>query len=679
MRHIPIWTALLAAPILPAFADEAPSGEKTVFELADFEQYAPLNARDMVVRIPGFRLSDSRGQDESRGLGQATENVLINGQRISSKSSSAADVLERIPAATVERIELLEGASLDIPGLSGLVVNVIAKPRGISGTWAYRARVISGQKPLYGGGELSVSGQQGDIAWSLNAEALPRGSSGEGTEKILDASGQLLEDNRLFQRNRFPELSGSAGLRWTPSSGLIANLNLDWENFKRDRREISERVVGGVETDRLLIERIDESTTAELSGDLEFDFADGRLKLISVYSDSNNPFTSSRDVRDPFGQLLEDQFFRQITDETELIVRGEYKWSALGGAWDASLESALNTLDSASSLLQSDGTGPLAPVDIGDTRVEVEETRSEGFVTYSRPVGESVQLQISLGAEVSELTSGGPQGQTRRFTRPKGGVTLSWQYDDRTTFNARINREVGQLDFFDFVSQLDLDDGDNQVGNANIVPEQSWRGEFEIERRFGAWGASNILVFGEALEDIVDQVPVGDGEGPGNIESGARIGVQFEGTLNFDPLGVDGAQLTYSAVIQDSQIEDPLTGENRSINSEEQVEIDIEFRHDIEGTNFAWGGDFSPEIQADEFRLDSIRARREFPGRMSVFVEHKNLWGLTGRIELFRPFENVDKDSRQRFTPDRTGIMTQIERNRVVEERILIFELTGKF
>ena len=679
MRRISVCAALLAVPTFSAFADEAPTGEQTVFVLADFEQYAPLNARDMVVRIPGFRLSDSRDQDESRGLGQATENVLINGQRISSKSASAADVLERIPAATVDRIELLEGASLDIPGLSGLVVNVIAKPRGVSGTWAYRTRVISGQKPLYGGGELSLSGQQGDLAWSLNAEALPRGSSGEGTEQIFDADRQLLEENRLFQRNRFPELSGSAGLRWTPPSGLIANLNADWENFKRDRREITEQVIGDGLTDRQIIERIDEGTTAELSGDIEFDVAQGRMKLISVYSDSNNPFTSSRDVRDPFGQLLEDQFFRQITDETELILRGEYKWTVLGGAWDASLETALNTLDSESVLLETDGAGPLAPVDIGDTKVEVEETRSEGFVTYSRSVADDIQLQVSVGAEVSEITSAGPQGQTRRFTRPKGGVTLSWQYDDRTTFNARINREVGQLDFFDFVSQLDLDDGDNQVGNANIVPEQSWRGEFEIERRFGSWGASNVLFFGEALEDIVDQVPIGAGEGPGNIDSGSRLGVQFEGTLNLDPLGVEGAQFTYSAVFQDSQIEDPLTGEDRSINGEEQVEIELEFRHDIAGTDFAWGGDISPEIQADDFRLDSIRARRELPGNTAIFIEHKNLWGLTGRVELFRPLENVDKDRRLRFEPDRRGVLNQIERNRVVEEPILIFELNGKF
>ncbi|MEO0447492.1 MAG: hypothetical protein AAF191_15575, partial [Verrucomicrobiota bacterium] len=65
---------------------------------------------------------------------------MINGQRISSKSTSARETLSRIPATNVERIEIVEGASLDIPGLSGQVANVIATANGMSGTWTYRHR-----------------------------------------------------------------------------------------------------------------------------------------------------------------------------------------------------------------------------------------------------------------------------------------------------------------------------------------------------------------------------------------------------------------------------------------------------------------------------------------------------------------------------------------------------------
>ena len=528
----PAFVSLVFACSFQATAQE-PIAQKSDFFPEDFVQFAPLNARDMVERIPGFRLSDSREQDESRGLGQATENVLINGQRISSKSSSAADILERIPAATVERIELREGTSLDIPGLSGLVVNVIAEADGITGTWAYRARVIDGQTPLYYGGELSLSGQRNELGWTANVLIEPRGSAGTGEEIFVDPDRNVLETRDLVQKNLFPNIEASAGLRWTPASGVIANLNADYINEKRDQREAADRFPANDVAFRQFIEDIDESSLAELSGDIEFDALIGRLKLIGVYSDRNSPFTSKRDRTDVFGAPIEETFFRQITDETELILRSEYKWEALGGGWEASLEAAENTLDSTSFLLESLGGADLSAVDIGDTNVAVEETRTEGFLTYSRQIGEKVQVQLSFGTEISEITSSGVNGQNRTFTRPKGGATLSWQYAPDTTFNARLNRRVGQLDFFDFVSQLDLNDGENQVGNSDIVPEQSWRLEFEVEQQFGAWGAGNILVFAEALEDIVDQIPVGTGEGPGNIDEGSRYGIEFEGTLNF--------------------------------------------------------------------------------------------------------------------------------------------------
>ncbi|NQY97886.1 MAG: TonB-dependent receptor [Henriciella sp.] len=674
-----IASALLSVSCgLSALADDAgPAG--AIFLLEDFAQYAPLNARDMVERIPGFRLSDSRDQDESRGLGQATENVLINGQRVSSKSASAADVLQRIPADTVERIELLEGASLDIPGLSGLVVNVVAQASGVSGTWAYRARAVDGQGPLLLGGDLSVAGQNGAFGWATNISLEPRRSSGDGEEIVTDALGFPRDISRLIQNNEFPNEDASVALRWTPASGLIANLNAEYAFERRQGRESAGRTLSSttIAEQRTLVRN--ESTTLELGGDVEFDALAGRLKLIGVYSETDRPFTNQREQVDIFAAPLEDSRFHQQTDETELILRGEYKWTALGGTWDASLETAENTLDSRAVLLRSTLGGPLTEVDLGDGPVSVEETRGEGFLTYSRPLSEVVQLQVSVGAEVSEIRSGGPAGQARQFTRPKGGVTLSWQFDRDTTVNGRIDREVGQLDFFDFVSQRDLNDGEDQVGNADIVPEQSWRAELEIERQFGAWGAGNVLVFAEALEDIVDQVPIGAGEGPGNIDSGSRYGVEFEGTLNFDPIGLTGAQLTYSAAFRDSVIEDPLTGIDREINGEELLAMEIEFRHDIAGTDIAWGGDVSPEREASTYRVDSIRAERELPGRASVFLEHKNLFGLTARAELFRPLGNVEKESRLRFTPDRSGVIDEIESVRVAEKPILILELSGTF
>merc|ERR1712098_868110 len=88
----------------------------------DFAQYNPQTALDMVNRIPGFSIQGD--DDGSRGFGQATGNVLINGQRVSGKSNGAEAALGRISATRVIRIEVVDGTKLDIPGLSGQVVNV---------------------------------------------------------------------------------------------------------------------------------------------------------------------------------------------------------------------------------------------------------------------------------------------------------------------------------------------------------------------------------------------------------------------------------------------------------------------------------------------------------------------------------------------------------------------------
>ena len=116
---------VIAAPALaqtPSTA--APAAAKRVYGPADFARFAPKTAYDMLVQVPSFTI---RSADVERGLGQASENVLVNGQRIANKSGGAIDQLQRTSAAAVDRIEIVDAASLGIAGLSGQVANVILK------------------------------------------------------------------------------------------------------------------------------------------------------------------------------------------------------------------------------------------------------------------------------------------------------------------------------------------------------------------------------------------------------------------------------------------------------------------------------------------------------------------------------------------------------------------------
>ena len=88
----------------------------------------------MLNRVPGFsiqRQDQDQDDGEGRGLGQAGTNVLINSQRLSSKSQDIFDQLQRVTVDNVERIEIVDGTTLDLPGLSGQVANVITRYGGI--------------------------------------------------------------------------------------------------------------------------------------------------------------------------------------------------------------------------------------------------------------------------------------------------------------------------------------------------------------------------------------------------------------------------------------------------------------------------------------------------------------------------------------------------------------------
>jgi outer membrane cobalamin receptor len=199
------------APAVPAIAPApAPSdAARQVYAPADFARYAPKNAYDMLAQVPGFSIRDN---EERRGLGQATGNVLFNGVRPSTKSDDMATLLSRIPAGNVERIEIVDGASLDIPGLSGQVANIVYRADDFSGQFAWKPEFRAHfAHPLYTRGDISVRGRTGAIEYELglyNNEGA-RSAAG-GPTLILDGAGRIVEQRHDVWRSPYdtPKLSG---------------------------------------------------------------------------------------------------------------------------------------------------------------------------------------------------------------------------------------------------------------------------------------------------------------------------------------------------------------------------------------------------------------------------------------------------------------------------------------
>src|SRR5947209_14550435 len=127
-----VWLAMIAAA--PAAAGQPPGSVAApatgvISYPADY--FAPLRpdtAYDMVVRLPGFTLDDGSAV---RGFGGAAGNVLIDGQRPTSKTDDLVSILKRLQAAQVARIDLIRGATpgIDMQGKT-LVANVVLRKTG---------------------------------------------------------------------------------------------------------------------------------------------------------------------------------------------------------------------------------------------------------------------------------------------------------------------------------------------------------------------------------------------------------------------------------------------------------------------------------------------------------------------------------------------------------------------
>ncbi len=671
---------LLVGFPLPLYAQTstAPSEDTRTFTIADFEQFAPRTALDMVSQIPGFSISGSDGQ---RGFGQAQENVLINGQRISSKSTSARDALARIPAANVEKIELVEGSNLDIPGLSGQVANIIAKANGLSGTWNYRQRFRENLPPAMEWFELSLNGRSGTLSWTLGVESEPGRGAAAGRENVFDGARNLLEYREEESTFVADGVSVNGSLNWTPNNGHIANLNAEYNLWEPDERETSSVFSPDGTLQRQTVFLFKENEwNSEISGDYELGAGPGRLKFIGLQRNEHSPTRAKFFGANLDGTDVRNQIFDRVVDESESILRGEYNLSGANNSdWQFSIEGALNTLDSEAALFRGDTLESVSPIEMGDDGIRVEEQRAEAFITHGRQLNKDLRLQLSLGAEQSEIMSDGANGQTRTFTRPKGSASLAWTVDDKTNLNLSVSRQVGQLNFFDFVSNVDLNQGDDQTGNVDIVPDQRWRVALEAERDFGSWGAVTAEVLYDEIEDLIDLVPIGSGEGPGNLDSASRIVLEIEGTLKLDNFGWKGAQIEYQTFLQDTFLDDPLTGVTRDFNRNTIHYYELNFRHDIPNTDWAWGLNFETFSDAPTFRRDARVSYEEPQGFAWAFIEHKDIFGLTGTA-FFANLTDTDNNlTRLSYTPDRTGVINRIEERNRNFGSIVTLRLQGSF
>jgi outer membrane receptor protein involved in Fe transport len=612
-----------------------------------FEQYQPHTALDIVKQVPGFQLDDG---NELRGFGSAAGNVLIDNRRPSAKQDLVSEILARIPAENVDHIELIRGQMQDI-NMQGhsIVVNVIMDKEVLATNRWESFLTYTSPSPLGMGGSISLSNQWEKIDYNIGID-IERDTNGiKGTVERSDEANILTELRKDDRKQTGIGLSGIYLNASTIFGETLFNLNTKFGYRGNDGLEISRRFpqTPGDSPFDVIFKNNGQRPQFEIGIDGERFLKDNfQGKAILLLTHSNQDSMDTQETIDNTGVQLNLKRAEEQTETTEAITRMEFNWSG----WDdhsviANIEGAYNVLDNALVLTEDTGAGPVIE-NVPNANSRVKEIRGDFLLNDTWSLGAWL-WDYGLGVEVSTITQTGDADQERNFYFIKPKSLLTYSPNQQRQSRLRLEREVSQLNFNDFVSTTQFVDDDLALGNPDLKPERTWIAELSHEQRFGKLGVITLTVFHHWITDVLDLLPVTDKfEVPGNIGDGRRWGLEASSTLPLTWLNLTGARLDVQMRWQDSKVTDPITGITRELSanggfsgpptvrfrSENDYVVDIAYRQDLEESDWAWGWDTAFQADRTLFKVNELE-RFEEGIELNAFIETTRWQGMKIRLE----------------------------------------------
>ena len=673
-------SALIIAMVPVAFGDETagnteiPAIEDGIqtFEAPYFARYNPVTAADMVARVPGFEVN--AGEDR-RGFGGTASNILVNGERPSSKDD-INEQLKRIPAGSVARLELISGSAgnVDVRGQTQLV-NVVLKETVAGGsptTFVLEARDIQYSERVGYTIQLTKTFSLWDNAdLTLDFQTPNLGGRGESYEESRAPDGTLVGYRDTFGQPEQQGIQISGAFGWKPTETDTINLNARYRPMWNTQiigvqtyspTDVRQAIIAG-ETD------FRDNFSIEMGGDWEHQFGSNlSAKLIGLFSQAGVDQADRYRTFLPTG-LFRTQTINRETERGERVARAFMSWKATPShTIDFGVEGAFNFRDTTLDIFNDTGSGPV-PQFLAVADARVEEVRAEPFITDVWRISDKLSLETGFVFEVSRITQTGDEEKEREFSYPKPRVIATWQAspDDQLRFS--LERDVGQLDFTQFASSLNVVDAFSILGNPDLEPEKAWKYRAEWEKRFGDRGAVTLALFHDQVQDVEDLIVIGNGDAYGNLGDGTRTGFEVRGTTRLNEI-IPRSELRYSGKWQETSVTDPITGEDRRFAGERDWTYDVSFRQELPTWKSAWG--VSTSRKADLFEFKRIEDVRDSTPNdlVTIFFETTKFFGVTTRLEAVNIFHTeqyrtrtfyADDPSDPTAPPRNTGVIEQID------------------
>lgn len=656
MRINPVSMAALALALAvaaaPASAQSVDEAGRTTYDAAFFQRFQPANALEIVRRVPGFTIE--RVEQDVRGFGQAAGNVVINGQRPSSKSDTIETVLARIPASRVARVEIGTGTAFgaEYSGKAQVVNLILTGEGGLAGTVAGTLR-RQYDGVLLPEGSVSALLRRGDSTFNASLGIENNTTTEEGGDWLRALpSGDLLEYRRKINRTRDPNAFASGSWDYKASQFETARFNA---RYAFDRFHLAQAndvfPVGGVIRDDRLDQRF-QFDEWEVGGDVQRPLMGGGVKLIGLATRRDRTNREQALLRVNSAVIAgNEQQLRSQSDEA--VLRGLWTRPDLG-EWsvETGVEGALNRLRSKVDLFALDAVGARTRIDLPVDDATVTEYRAEVFANASRSLTSKLRMDLALNYETSRLTVTGDADAERslHFFKPK--VNFDWRIGAGWRAQASLGRTVAQLQFEDFISAAELANERVNGGNADLLPQRSWEGLATIEKQVLGDGQLKIELGYTRTALVQDRVPTPEGfDAPGNLGDGSSRIARATFDIPVARLGIKGGRISGRLSYVGTSVRDPYTGEDRRYSGNSPFVYRINWRQDL--GSFAWGVGVEGQEPSTTFRRDELDSFYNNNPYLTAFAEYRPARSTTVTLNIDNLGNTASRRERRFFAPDR--------------------------
>ena len=642
--------AWLACASGAALAQDAAS--QSSYEPSYFAAAQPANALDMLERVPGFVIVEA--DPDVRGVASARGNVLVDGVR-PGKREDIEEVLERIPASAVARIELIRGdGQVDMAG-HRVLANIVRRVVGSRESAIELGAAGSTDGWLGPVGSFEHSRTDGEREWELAASLDQERDDDSGRGRIVTVAPGEAADRAALRVGESVRTGQASVRRAQPLGGgrLQARLSLHEE---RVQEQVDIAPQAGT-ADPEFVDARERVREREIS--LNYLRPMGAATTVEMLASEQR---ARLDGRERATEGDDRESFDESTRTGERILRVDLSHQASATlSFSASVENARNTLSSQVRLAEN---GVVVPVP--GSQVDLRESRRESAIGLGWRPSARWTLEAAFRYETSRIVQSGDTPLSRGLAYLKPRAALRWQPDARNQLRASLSREVGQLDFADFVASASLDSDAISAGNAQLAPDKRWEAALAWQHDFGKDAAVTVGWTHDRLDDVIDRVPVQGAQGlfdaPGNIGAGRRDTLAVDLALPLDRIGLAGGRVHANLQWRRSRVTDPVTGLQRGISGENPMEGEIEFTQDLPRWRAHWGLQLEHlgERQVD-YRFDERRWESEDAG-WTAFFERRIGERWRWRLEASDLGGRAFRERREQYDgPRHLGTVDEVE------------------